>query len=107
MDTTDVDPNADRAQERFTSHVFIQSSEVFPGLSGLSSTAVRVPSDMSIWPPTALFDAVYAGAVVYHFGIKEPDFLKNWEGAFYPGGRPMMSAQSEHRHLPVQRAVDK
>jgi len=62
---------------------------------------------MSIWPPTALFDAVYAGAVVYHFGIKEPDFLKNWEGAFYPGGRPMKAAQADDRQRSDQVDADK
>lgn len=104
MDTTDVDPNADRAQERFTSHLFVPSSEVLPGLS---STAVRVPSDTSIWPPTMLFDAVYAGAVVHHFGIKDPDFLKNWNGAFYPGGGPMNAAEADKRSRSDQADADK
>jgi hypothetical protein len=53
MDTTDVDPNADRAQVRFTSHVFRQDLKRVAGPSGL---AVRVPSDMSICPPAALFE---------------------------------------------------
>src|SRR5882672_6804612 len=94
MDTTDVDSNADGAQERFTNHLFNRDLEPIARPSG---SAVRVPSDMSVWPPAALFDAVYAGAVVHHFGIKEPDFLKNWEGAFYSGGGPMKAAQADDR----------
>ena len=94
MDTTDVDPNANRAQERFTSHLFVQPLEVFPGLS---SSALRVTSDTSIWPPTMLFDAVYAGAVVYHFGLKVPDFLKKWGDVFYPAG-PTNEAHANDKH---------
>jgi len=82
MDTSDVDPNADGSQERFTSHVFNQS------LEGLfrSGAALRVPSDMSNWPPAALFDADYAGAVMHHFGIAVADILEKWKEVFYPGG---------------------
>jgi hypothetical protein len=74
MDTTDVDSNAHSAQERFISHLFERSLErVFS-----SGSAVRVPSNMSIWPPVALFDAVYASAVLYHFGFSVTDILEKW-----------------------------
>ena len=63
IDTTAVDSNADRAQERFTSHRSLERR------FGPSGSAARVPSDMSIWPPAALFDAVYASAVLDHFGF--------------------------------------
>jgi hypothetical protein len=91
MDTTDVDPNADRAQERYTSHAFDPRIMPFAGPSG---SAVRVPSDMSIWPPAVLFDAVYAGAVVRHFGVAVADILKKWGDVFYPGG-PTKAALAE------------
>jgi|SRR5712671_433107 len=83
MDTTDIDSNAVRAQERFTSHVFDRSLERQAGPCG---SAVRVPSDMSTWPTPALFDAVYASAVVRHFGFASTVILKKWEDIFYPGG---------------------
>src|SRR6266481_6433864 len=81
MDTTDVDPNADRAQERFTSHFFIPDEVFLP-----SGSAVHVPSNMSIWPPTVLFDAVYASAVLHHFGFAPMHIYEKWMGVFYPGG---------------------
>jgi len=81
MDTTDVVPNADPAQETFTHHVFDRSLEGFAGRTG---SALRVPSGMSAWPPPALFDAVYASAVMRHFGIAMEDVLKRWEGVFGP-----------------------
>ena len=79
--TTDVDPNADRAQVRFTSHLFRQDLELAAGPSG---SAVRVPSDVSIWPPAALFDAVYASAVVRHFGFALTEISEKWGDVFYP-----------------------
>jgi hypothetical protein len=93
MDTTDVDANADRAQERFTSHIFNQSSEPLAGPSG---SAVRVLSDMSIWPPAGLFDAVYASAVVHHFGVAVADILEKWGDVFYPGG-PTKAAHADYK----------
>jgi hypothetical protein len=65
-----------------TEHRFAQSSQLVAGLSG---PAVRVPSDRSIWPPSIIFDAVYASAVVRHFGSPVTDALKKWGDVFYPG----------------------
>jgi hypothetical protein len=48
MDATDIASNA----ERFTSHLVDQH------VTGPSGSVDRIPSDMSIWPPTALFDLV-------------------------------------------------
>ena len=96
MDTTDVDSNADRAQERFTSHLFDLAFE--PG-TGPSGSAVRVPSDMSVWPPAALFDAVYASAVVYHFGCTLTEILEKWGDVFYPD-------QTDAGHIDDKRRRD-
>jgi hypothetical protein len=100
MDTTDIDSNADRAQERFTSHLFDRSLErVFPS----SGSAVRVPSDMSNWPPAELFDAVYASTVLRHFGFQVTHILERWGNVFYPGGP--IKANDRRRH--DQADVDK
>jgi hypothetical protein len=92
MDTTDVDSNADRAQESLTSHLFDQDLKRAAGPSG---TAVRVPSDMSTWPPTVFFDAVYASAVVHHFGFGVTDILEKWGDMFYT---PMKTAHTNDKH---------
>jgi len=96
MDTTDVVPNADPAQETFTHHVFNRSLEG-TARAGCSGSALRVPSDMSTWPPPALFDAVYASAVVRHFGIAIEDVLKRWEGVFYPEGTMKAAHTNDER----------
>jgi hypothetical protein len=79
LDTTDVDSKADSMHERFTTHVFDQSK--VSKIVGPSGSAVRTPSDMSTWPPAVLFDAVYASAVVHHFGVALTDVLKKWGDA--------------------------
>jgi hypothetical protein len=105
MDTTDVDPNADRAQARFTSHHFDQSLELFAGPSG---PAARLPSDMSIGPPPALFDAVYASAVVHHFGGALTEILENWGDVFYyTSGGPTKAAHADYRCRHDQADVNK
>ena len=92
MDTTDIDSNADKAQERFTSHLFDRSLErVLPS----SGSAVRVPFDMSDWPPAELFDAVYASAVLHHFGFQVTHISEKWD-VFYPG--VLLKACDRRRH---------
>ena len=103
MDTTDVDPNADRAQERFLIHVFDQPLELAAGPSG---SAVYVPPDMSIWPTAALFDAVYASAVMHHFGFALVVVLKKWEDVFYPGG-PTKAVHVDDKRRRDQADADK
>lgn len=92
MDTTDVDANADSAQESLTSHLFDQDLKRAAGPSG---KAVRVPSDMSTWPPAVFFDAVYASAVVHHFGFGVTDILEKWGDMFYT---PMKTAHTNGKH---------
>ncbi|KAI0289830.1 hypothetical protein BC826DRAFT_970734 [Russula brevipes] len=105
MDTTDVDSSAERAQERLTNHIFDRSLESYAGRSG---SAVRVPSDMSIWPPATLFDVTYASAVVHHFGTKRMDGWKVWEDTFYPGGAIKAGrAYDKHRRDQVDADKDK
>jgi len=103
MDTTDVDSNADGAQERFTNHLFNRDLEPIARPSG---SAVRVPSDMSVWPPAALFDAVYAGAVVHHFGCTLTEILEKWGEMFYPGEPTKAAYRDEKRQL-EQAEADK
>jgi trans-aconitate methyltransferase len=103
MDTTDVDSNADIGQARYTSHLFDRSIEMVASPSG---SAVRVPADMSAWPPSTLFDAVYASAVVRHFGSAVKDALKKWEDVFYPGG-PMKAVHVDIKRRRDQSNADK
>ncbi len=43
-------------------------------------------SDVDAWPTAFLFDAVYANAVLHHFGTQQlkDEVQKNWMSTFYP-----------------------
>jgi hypothetical protein len=90
MDTKDVDSNADRTQVRFTTHLFDQSLKEFYKIF----LSAHLPSDMSIWPPTVLFDAVYAGAVLYNFAVT--DIVGKWGDVFCPEA-PACADDSDRR----------
>jgi len=105
MDTTDVYLNAGRAQERVTTH-FFEFRESLERQAGPSGSAVRLPSDMSIWPPAALFDAVYASTVVHHFGVALGVILEKWGDVFYPGG-PTKPAYADDRRRHGQADGDR
>ncbi len=100
MDTSDIDSHADRLQERFTSHLLDQRLERVAGPSG---SVVRVPSDMDIWPPAALFDAVYASAVVHHFGFALMIILEKWGDVFCPGELTKAAHNDKRRRDQEQR----
>ena len=95
MDTSDVDPNADKAQERYTSHLFNKAAERPAGPSG---SVVRVPPNKSIWPPALLFEAVYASAVVHNFGFVATDLVEKWGDAFPGGPTKTIPTNDKDRH---------
>lgn len=82
QDAEDVVQDAEK--KRYTAHVF--DSRALESGGGFSGCAIRVSKDKSSWPPTVLFDAVYASAVIHHFGELPDDILKTWESIYYPGG---------------------
>ncbi|KZP11462.1 hypothetical protein FIBSPDRAFT_871378, partial [Athelia psychrophila] len=80
MNTTDIDPTASPTAKRFTSHVF--DSNIPPAFFKGSFQI----SDTSESPPAILFDAVYASAVLHHFGAPtlENDISAAWKDALCP-----------------------
>jgi hypothetical protein len=87
MTMTDVDPNAGNpSDERFTNHIFDLSLRDSCGPPG---QAIHVPpndANKSKWPPSSLFEAIYASTVISHFGVAPEDLFKKWEVMFYPNG---------------------
>ncbi len=102
MDTTDIDTNAPPEQRRCTAHLF----EPFPGGIVTSGSILQV-SHTRQFSPAMLFDIVYAGAVLHHFGtLKLRDRLnKDWKDIFYPGG-VTTARDAEHRATNDTRAAN-
>jgi hypothetical protein len=58
-----------------------------------------------LWPPAIPFDAIYAGAVLHHFGTQrlEDEVTGTWKSVFYPDGvvtAAHTSARREARSTP-------
>ncbi|KAJ2917894.1 hypothetical protein MD484_g2508, partial [Candolleomyces efflorescens] len=102
LDTSDVDPVAPPAELRYTAHLFTPATPHYMGWPG--STSLRV-SNEGEWPPAILFDAVYAGAVLHHFGAQElnEEISTTWNDAFYPAGVPT----PDEKAATSQRARDR
>jgi hypothetical protein len=86
MDTTDIDPTAEPTEKRWTSHVF---RHVATFLREALAPGSGVPiCDNPQYPPAILFDAVYAGALLRHFGTQtlKDNVIANWQDTFYPDG---------------------
>ena len=86
MDTPDVDPTAPPGEKRCTAHLFEPRKPYRLGTSP-SGSPLRI-SDTPAWPPTILFDAVYASTVLHHFGTQtlKDVVAATWMDTFYPGG---------------------
>ena len=99
MNTSDIDPTAPPAKRRCTAHRFRLSDPV--SLGGLGAPPSGSPlrlSDTPECPPPILFDAVYAGAVLHHFGTQtlKDEVVATWKETFYPGG-VMTTAHADHK----------
>ncbi|KAF9525360.1 ribosomal L37ae protein family-domain-containing protein [Crepidotus variabilis] len=85
--------------DRYTTHLFSGDCWHLGGPSMDSNAALRVPDKAAdSWPPSFIFDAVYASAVLRHFGT--PD-LNNavtslWQHIWYPEGM-MTSTQAKYQ----------
>jgi len=75
MTTTDVSPNVGTGGGRLTNHLFDLSDQPTCGFSG---QAIRVPLGVdreSQWPPSSLFDAIYASTIIHQFGVNPEDIF--------------------------------
>lgn len=62
-----------------------------------SGSVVRSPEDNINWPPDVLFDAVYAAAVVRHFGVSMKVAVARWLKMYYPANGSMNCRQVEEQ----------
>ena len=107
MDTSDVDPTAPPGEKRCTAHLFDPSQPYLLGGMGAppSGSSLRI-SDTPDWPPTILFDAVYASAILHHFGtqILKDVVAATWMDTFDPGG-VMDQAHAERKSMTDAQAL--
>lgn len=108
MNTADIDPTTPPAETRCAAHLFQPNKQPsFGALGPLSSgSPLRIPNTPE-WPPTILFDVVYASAVIRHFGTQTlvDEIAASWEDSFDPGGI-MVAARIDYKVLADERAAN-
>jgi hypothetical protein len=108
MDTSDINPTASPEAERCTAHLFEPDKRDYLGDNTLPlGSPLRICTDRTRWPPAILFDAVYASAVLHHFGTKtmKDEVTGTWKNIFYPGGA-ITTTKADLNAITEQRAAD-
>lgn len=107
MNTTDIDPTTPQVEKRCTAHLFRRGAPTLLGGLGAppSGTPLRI-SDTPDWPPAILFDAVYADAVLHHFGTQrlKDGVAATWKDIFYPNG-VRTSAHADYKAITDERST--
>jgi len=110
MNTSDIDATAPPAEKRCTAHFFrsgLPEEKLLPpgGETHPFSHPLRI-SDSPKWPPAILFDAVYAGAVLHHFGTQtlKDEVATTWKDTFHSGG-VMTATDADYKAITDKRAA--
>ena len=87
MTTADVNPPGPPEERRCASHALITEFSPLLELALKHNSPVRMSNDEN-WPPAILFDGIYAGAVVHHFGTQAlgDKVIEKWKTVYYPDG---------------------
>lgn len=93
MESTDIDSGAAASPStavQYTSH-YLERTESLSNSSLMAigpGTSLRLPTDASStqWPPTVLFDTVYASFVLRNFAsdVVKTEITTTWKDSFYP-----------------------
>ncbi|KAF8970114.1 hypothetical protein BDZ97DRAFT_1754124 [Flammula alnicola] len=102
LNTDDIDPTAPPTEKRCTSHVF---GDDIPTLELHPRFRIQI-HDTPEYPPAIVFDAVYAGAVLYHFGTQsvKGNITASWKDIFYPS-EVMTMAHADYKENVDERAT--
>lgn len=102
MTTADVDTTSLGTEKRCVAYVFEPQRDFLPGTSIPLGSSVQI-SDTQ-WPPAILLDAVYASALLHHFGTQElkDTVTSSWGEIFNPGGIMTTDEREEMIRLQAQ-----
>ncbi|KAH9034409.1 hypothetical protein EDB84DRAFT_1486912 [Lactarius hengduanensis] len=101
MNTDDV--GGPPEEKRYTAHIIQTCKGRFPS-DCVPGTSFQIPESPQS-PPDILFDAIYAGFVVLHFGTETmKDSTGKWKDAFYPKGAKTQR-EADYRTIIDERAA--
>jgi hypothetical protein len=108
MNTSDIDPTAPPAEPRCTAHLFRPDTPYRLGVRGRetlpSGSPLRI-SNSPEWPPAILFDVVYAGAVLHHFGTQtlKDEVAATWKDTYNVNTDERVAAAKRSRNQAEER----
>lgn len=94
-----------RSDLQCVAHAFIDDPHCLGDPHLRSGTSVRICDDLTQWPPQTLFDLVYAGAVLVHFGtlrLRDQFSANGFKDQLFPQG----VGNSEYLASTEKRAQD-
>ena len=108
MDSNDVVPDASPSEPMYITHLFQPLH--YPAFDTISGSKLTTSNSADQWPPRALFDVVYASAVLHEFSAPRvrARIAEIWDELYYPnGGFDSTTAKSrvEGRRERVRRDV--
>ena len=98
MQSDDVDETTEPNTRIYTAHIIEPDENQHMLSDHFSSSQLNIPDPVSPqFPPDILFDAVYAGMVLYHFGTKRmrDGIFTKWKHHFY-SNRPTTRANTDY-----------
>ena len=107
MTTADVELTSPPTEKKCIAHAFEPGRHFLPGTTSTPlGSPVRI-SDTPQWPPAILFDAVYAGSLLHHFGTQElkDTLATTWEDVFNPRGTMTSDEREERKQLQAQNRM--
>ncbi|PSR74781.1 hypothetical protein PHLCEN_2v9578 [Hermanssonia centrifuga] len=86
-------PIFDDDHPQYLTHSLVPNAVNMPFMAELPGHRLTTPENRTQWPPTSLFDIVYAGVVWSHFGVKE---LIPQLRSYHPDSKTARERQKEH-----------
>lgn len=90
LTTADIHPDVSATELRYTSHYFADITNRLEVDSVRPGTCLRTPAtiDYTLWPPSILFDASYAFAILDKFASENAtsEITSRWKKSYYPEG---------------------
>ncbi len=86
-------PIFDDDHPQYLAHSLVPNAGNMPFMAELPGHRLTTPENRTQWPPTSLFDIVYAGVVWSHFGVKE---LIPQLRSYHPDSKTARERQKEH-----------
>jgi hypothetical protein len=100
LQSDDIDETTEPDTRMYTAHIILHNENEPLPFTIVPNTRFNIPDPVSPqFPPDILFDAVYAGMILFHFGTEtmRDSVTAKWKHLFYPDSNgPTTRANTDH-----------